>query len=78
MFDTYGAVYSLSPSMAEHIGAHGSWGHESASERAIDFPVQDLEPELRALVEDNLAQRKRCDLVALAGSNWHVRYNRRR
>ena len=61
--------------MAEHVGAVGSWGAESASERSIDFPVQDLEPELRTLVEDNLKNRKQCDLVALAGSNWHIEFD---
>lgn len=40
-------LYSLSPSMVEHIGGQGSNARASVAERSIDFPLAELEASLR-------------------------------
>jgi hypothetical protein len=43
-------LYALSPSMAEHVGAVGANGRASNTDRAIDFPINELDPPLREKV----------------------------
>jgi hypothetical protein len=50
----------------QHMGAHGSNGPDSAAERSIDFPYDELDEGLRGTVISAMSVRPACNLVALA------------